>query len=94
MVHDRHWLQRIADGMELETEPMPGVPVVELADDCRVLIERHRGVTEYGRERIGIRVRYGTLYIKGSCLELIRMTGQQLVITGCIDCIELQRRCR
>ena len=94
MVQKKHWIRYLADGAELEGEPLPGVPVVELAGDSRVLIERHGGVTEYSRERIGVKVRYGTVCICGCALELTRMTREQLVISGRIDCVQLQRRCR
>lgn len=94
MVQKKHWMQRLADSAELDAEPLPGVPVVELAGDSRVLIERHGGVTEYSRERIGVKVRYGTVNICGCNLELTRMTREQLVVSGRIDCVQLHRRCR
>ena len=86
------WLQKLADGAELTDEMLPGVPVVEIAGGERVLIERHGGVNEYSGERIGVKVRYGTVYICGSNLELTCMTSAQLVISGQIDCVQLQRR--
>lgn len=85
-------LERLADRTDLQGEALPGQPLLELYGDRRVLIEYHRGVTEYGRERIQIRVCYGTLCICGSCLELARMTSDQLVITGKIDSVNLVRR--
>ena len=88
----RNWMQRIADGADLSAEALPGVPVVELAGECRVLIERHGGVIEYSRERISVKVRYGTVCVCGSGLELTCMTQEQLVISGRIDCVQLQRR--
>lgn len=88
------WLQHLADGTELESEVLPGLPILEIAGDRRVLIERHRGVLEYGPERIVVRVSYGTACIAGCGLELIQMTHQQLVIAGRVDSVCLQRRCR
>ena len=41
----RNWMQMLADGADLPAEPLPGVPVVEVAGENRVLIERHAGVT-------------------------------------------------
>lgn len=92
MVQKKHWVQCLADGADLPSEPLPGVPVVELAGECRVLIERHGGVTEYSRERISVKVRYGQVRVCGCGLELTRMTREQLVISGRIDGIELLRR--
>lgn len=88
----RFWVQRIADGADLSAEPLPGVPVVELAGEHRVLIERHGGVTEYSPERICVKVRYGKVCISGCGLELTCMTREQLVISGRIDCVQLLRR--
>ena len=59
----RGFLERLAEGADLPGEAMPGQPLVELAGDRRVLIENHNGVTEYGRERISVRVRYGQLVV-------------------------------
>lgn len=88
----RNWMERLAEGMDLPGEPLPGQPVVELAGDRRVLIENHRGVTGYSREEICVKVSYGIVRVCGCGLELSRMTREQLVISGRIDGISLQRR--
>lgn len=90
----RNWMQMLADEADLPAEPLPGVPVVEVAGECRVLIERHAGVTEYSRERICVKVCYGLVCVCGCGLELTRMTRQQLVISGRIDGVQLLRRGR
>ncbi|MBQ7801805.1 MAG: YabP/YqfC family sporulation protein [Oscillospiraceae bacterium] len=92
MMPKKHWAERLVDGADLSGEPMPGVPVVELAGDRRVLIERHGGVTEYSGEKICVKVRYGTVAVCGCGLELTCMTREQLVITGRIDSLQLLRR--
>ena len=89
-----NWMQRLADGADLAGETLPGVPVIEIAGDRRVLIERHSGITEYGRERISVKVKYGMVCICGAGLEMTRMTRDQLVVSGRIDCVRLQRRGR
>ena len=86
------WIQRLADGIDLPGEPLPGQPIVELAGDGRVLVENHRGVTQYSREEICIRVSYGHIRVEGRGLELSRMTREQLVISGRIDGIRIVRR--
>ena len=91
-MQNRNWIQRIADGMELESETLPMLPLVELAGDKRVLIEHHGGIMEYSGERIGVKVRFGTVCICGEALEVIRMSAQQLIISGRIDCVQLHRR--
>ncbi len=87
----KNLLQRLTEGADLPAEPLPGQPLVELAGDRRVLIENHRGVTEYGREQIRVRVRYGQILVCGGGMELARMTKEQLVIAGRIDSVTLIR---
>ena len=84
-------LQRLSGTIYESSIALPGVPIVELAGDRRVLIENHRGVTEYGMERICVKVNYGILCISGCEMELAQMTKDQLVITGQIESVMIQR---
>lgn len=77
---------------DLAAQPLPGRPIVEIAGDNRVLIENHFGVKEYGTQHITVKVKYGCICVSGCGLELQRMTKEQLVIRGRIDCVTLQRR--
>lgn len=88
----RQWIERLADSADLQGEAFPGQSVVELFGDRRLLVEHHGGVTEYGREKIILRMKFGYLCVCGGCLELARMTAEQLVITGRIDSVSLIRR--
>ena len=92
MERHRGFWERIAEHADLPGEPFPGESVVELVGERRILVENHRGVTEYGHERICIRLRCGILTVCGKNLELARMTKELLVITGTVDSVALQRR--
>ncbi len=81
----------LVDGMDMPGECLPGQPLLELYGEDRVLVENHLGITEYGSERIRVRVRYGGLCITGRCLHLCRMQNRQLVIMGKIQTISLDR---
>ena len=81
------WIDRLSHS----EEALPSQTVVELLGDGRVLIEHHSGITEYSRQRIQIRVKYGVLCVCGEGLELCKMTGEQLVILGRIDSLTLFR---
>lgn len=80
------WIQRLTENS------LPGIPILELAGDRRVLIECHCGVTKYEPTQVGVRVKYGTLVINGSCLCLSHMSKERLVVSGRVDSIELIRR--
>lgn len=70
---------------------LPGMPLVEIAGEKRVLIENHKGVTEYDADRICVRVNFGQICVCGEHLTLAQMTGACLVICGRIDSITLLR---
>ena len=72
-------------------EALPLQTVVELLGEHRVLIEHHRGITEYSRQRIQARVKYGIICVCGGDLQLCKMTADQLVIMGRIDSLTLFR---
>ena len=85
-------MQKLAEGMELPAESMPGLPLVEIAGDRRVLVENHGGVCQYGPEQICVRVKYGIVSVRGRGLEIAKLSREQLVISGRIDCVNLNRR--
>lgn len=87
----RNLFDRFTVAADLPSEPLPGLPIVELAGDSRIIIENHRGITEYGRCRISVKVNFGCVCICGEGLELARMAKEQLVITGRIDNIAVFR---
>lgn len=85
---------RILGTAGIVDEPYPGLPLVEIAGDSRVLIEQHSGVTEYSMEKIRIKVKFGQICVCGSNLVLTRMIKGQLIVTGKIDSVHLDRGCR
>lgn len=91
MGEGRLWKEKLRQQLSAMPEPVPGMPLVEIAGQSRVLIENHRGVCCYGREQIRIRVTYGEISVTGSRLELSRMSKETVVITGRIDCVSLHR---
>lgn len=88
----RKWMDRIVRAADLQCEPIPGQPLVEILGQQRVLIEHHAGVIEYSRERIQVKMCYGCLCVCGQELMLARMTADQLIITGQIDSVSIDRR--
>lgn len=90
MTH-RHWMERLTEQMDLTGEAEVE-SIVELVGNRRVLIEHHKGICQYRQDKIGVYLRSGSVCISGSNMEIARMTKEQLVITGQINCIQLQGR--
>ena len=76
----------------LKSDLLPSLPIVEICDKERVLIENHRGVIRYGCNNICVKVRYGLVCINGSQLQICRMSKNKLVVTGKIHGVALQGR--
>lgn len=94
MEKDKGILRDLLRTADFPEEILAGTPLMELTGGSRFFMENHEGVTEYTAERIGIRVRGGAVVVSGRRLTIARMTGKQLVITGRIEFVELQGRCR
>lgn len=84
-------MERLSTAADLLDEPLPGLPLVELAGDRRVLIERHMGVSEYTKERIMVKVKLGHICVCGTNMELSRIMKSQLVIKGTIFSVSIIR---
>ena len=87
----RSIFETLTAAADLHDEALPRLPLVEIAGDHRVLIENHLGVIAYGTEQICVKVTYGVLAVCGCNLELARMTKGQLVVSGRIDQVVLNR---
>lgn len=94
MERDKLLFERLTNAADLQDAPIPGLPLIELAGDRRVLVENHCGVTEYGTERVCVKVKFGQVCICGQALQLAKMTKSQLVICGRIQSVELFRGCK
>ena len=87
----KEMVERITDVAARTGEPILKQPLLELCGEHRVLIEHHKGVGRYSPEEINVKVRFGAITIEGTCLEICRMTVDQLVITGNIHTITLMK---
>lgn len=69
---------------QISNTPHPGLPLVEILGNKRVLIENHFGVIAYGKTRICVKVRCGHIEINGNDLILARMSDSQLIVNGLV----------
>lgn len=76
-------------GGQIANAPLPGVPLVEILGNRRILVENHYGVIAYGQERICIKVRCGHIEITGKKLTIARMSDQQMIINGIVCSVNL-----
>jgi len=72
----------------LPEEVLFGVPKVVLVGEERALVENHKGVVEYGSERVRVRTDCGLLEIGGVELTLGHLGKSDLVVQGKITRLE------
>lgn len=93
MVRGKHIMGSLTRSLDLTEEPIPGLPLIEIAGDERVLIENHLGVTCYESGRIQVKVKRGSVIVCGCGLQFAKMTKSILVICGRIESVQLCRGC-
>ena len=91
-MENKKWVDRFALVTDLQDTCIPGMPLIEIAGTCRVLIEHHCGVKEYGKEKIVVSTKNSLVSVEGENLELVKMTSEQLVISGSIRSVSFGRR--
>jgi len=83
-----NWVEKIRQELDKEESSLTGKTLVEILDRERVLIEHHAGVSGYSRDCICVRTDRGQTRVRGQCLEIARMSKEQLVIRGRISGVD------
>ena len=83
---------KAADFFELPSEIVLDLPRLVLTGKQRLMIENHRGIKEYTKERIRLSTPVGKLKISGAELEILTIDQEQVEIKGRIDQIEWEDR--
>ena len=92
MRQGKHYLKTAARLAEVSDTVLPGIPLIEICDRGRVLIENHYGVIGYSTEEIYVKVRYGIVVISGQGLCLNIMCKDRLVVSGTIHSVLLREK--
>ena len=86
----RHLFEKMMQAADLYGEPIPGKTLIEVIDNCSVLIENHCGVIEYCTQNISVKTKDGLIRVAGCNMTLIKMSGEILRIRGKINQITIQ----
>ena len=78
----------LADRLALPEDVLFGAAKLTLSAGRFVLVENHRGILEYGTERIVIGIGRGKIIISGSGLGIAAMNRRQLLVSGRIQTVE------
>ena len=81
--------EELAERLEVPGQAL-GVVKVTLTGSGQALVEDHRGLLSYSRERVEIDARADRVGIDGEGLELKAMDREALLVTGRILSVELE----
>ena len=91
MNQNSKFIRRLNGIFDMSAQQLQEVPIVELAGTKRALIENHQGVISYSEERVCILVKFAKIYVSGSELEICQISKHQLVISGDICGVQIER---
>ena len=74
--------EKLMCAANLQSETLPGVPLIEMYGSSRVFVENHGGISLYTSEEIGVNTKIGTILIRGKNLKISCISDQHLVISG------------
>ena len=77
-----------AEQVDLPEGMLRGLPQITLDGDLQLLIERHRGITEYGTQRIRIATKSFTVELTGKDMHLVAMDRENIRIRGRITGVQ------
>lgn len=81
-------LERAADVFDLPGDIIAGLPRIQIVGCNELLMENHKGILEYGEDKIDINGGKVMVRIRGNKLELRAMSSRELLIAGHILNIE------
>lgn len=86
----RKLLTQAADRLDLPADLMANLSRVELAGFCRLRVENHRGIRQFGTEAVTVELPEGSLTVRGTGLAIREMTAEALELSGQIHDLTLE----
>lgn len=83
--------KRVADALELQHDVALNLPILHITGGERLLMENHRGLLEYGRNRIRIASTAGVVEVEGEDLSIKTVGRDEILITGSILSVKLNK---
>ncbi len=80
----------LADFFELPKDVILDLSRLTIIGNKQLYLENHKGIIEYGEERIKIKTSNGVLIIKGKNFTIRNLYAEELYVEGEISSIEIE----
>lgn len=84
-------MEKLTAFLDLPKEIVYDLPKITLIGNLQALVENHRGIIEYGTEKIRISVNAGELEVTGKNLSIRNITRDEIYLDGDIALIKYHR---
>lgn len=80
--------QELTDRLALSEDLVFASAKLTVIAGSKILVENHRGIMEYGTERIVIGINRGKLCLSGRDFTIDAMNKNELLISGKLQCVD------
>ena len=84
--------KQFVDIFELSPEIALDLPLLMLLGQEKLELENHKGISQFHREEIKVKVKLGYILIKGQELAIDEINSESLSISGLISSISYEKR--
>jgi sporulation protein YqfC len=84
-------MSRMTEFLEIPKEISSNQPKITIVGFDELVIENYKGILEYEDLYVKINTHIGTINISGINLNLKQMTDEDILVTGKMDSIEIER---
>lgn len=92
MGYGRKILEKAAKKLDFPTDVAAGLPRLSMNGFSEITLDRHKGIAEYERDRIVVRLSIGLVTIHGEALEVRLMHRDGLTICGKLTGLSFDER--
>lgn len=82
--------KRISDALDLPQDIVLNLPRVTITGSVAVFIENHKGIVEYGPDRVRINTGAGVLIVNGEGLLIKSLVADEITVEGRLKSIEFE----
>ncbi len=90
-IEDHDILTKTAELLDLPMDVVAGLPSLELMGNRQLFLTRHKGILSYSDTAIDVNCGSLLVRVRGTELQLLSMTADEMRIGGVIEGIELSR---
>jgi len=81
-ISDKNFKEKLTEVLELPKEIVLDVPKITMIGNSNFVVENHKGIIEYGDNRIKINTGKGLMKIQGNGLSIREITLENIIVTG------------